>query len=49
VRAEAARVLARFGPLAAESLPALRKAVFDPAEEVRRAASDAILLIDVKK
>ncbi len=49
VRTEAARVLARFGPLAIESLPALRKALFDPAEEVRRAASDAILSIDVKK
>jgi HEAT repeat protein len=49
VRAEAARVLARFGPLAADSLPALRKSVFDPAEEVRRAASDAILSIDVKR
>jgi HEAT repeat protein len=48
VRAESARVLGRFGPLAARALPALRKAMTDPAEDVRRAASDAILAIDVK-
>ncbi len=49
VRAEAARVLSRFGSLASGDLPALRKALFDPVEDVRRAASDAILAIDVKQ
>ncbi len=49
IRAESARVLGRFGPAAAGALPALRQAMADPDDEVRRAASDAVLAIDVPK
>jgi HEAT repeat protein len=46
VREESARVLGRFGPLAKAYLPQLRPALNDPADEVRRAASAAILAIN---
>jgi HEAT repeat protein len=47
VRAEAARVLGRFGSIAREALPALREvALRDPDDNVRRAASEAVLAID---
>jgi HEAT repeat protein len=45
VRAEAARVLGRFGSLALSYVPQLRKLNNDPDNEVRRAVSEAILLI----
>jgi HEAT repeat protein len=49
VRAESARVLGRFGPAARSALPALRRAMSDADDDVRRAASDAVLAIDLRR
>jgi HEAT repeat protein len=45
VRAEAARLLGRFGPAAQDFIGALRKALKDPDANVSRAASEALLSI----
>jgi HEAT repeat protein len=45
VRAEAARLLGRFGPAAQDSIGALRVALKDPEPSVSRAASEALLNI----
>jgi HEAT repeat protein len=49
VRQEAAQALGKLGPAARSTLPALRAAMFDPDDDVRRAASAAVLAIDVPK
>lgn len=47
VRLEAAHTLGRFGPLAKEQLPVLREIMTDdPDEDVRNAASMAVLAVD---
>ena len=46
VRAEAAAALARFGPDAADAIPALRKARQDANEQVRHAADYALERIE---
>ncbi len=47
VRIEAARTLGRFGPLAKNQLPVLRDVMTnDPDEDVRNAASTAVLAVD---
>jgi HEAT repeat protein len=49
IRLESARVLGHLGPAARSTLPQLKKALFDTNDDVRRAASAAVLAIDVRK